>query len=127
MTSDHLGEFFVGFEPLPLEARAPVLEETPRAAFAFVAQVKLASQLTEKTMNSELFDTGIFPFATGQTPVWPTVEELAQLDTMIAAEDALERALDQAEQTYVRCDDAAPMLASILGMWCHLKQARTAV
>ena len=75
-------------------------------------------------MNSELFDTGIFPFATGQTPVWPAVEELAQLDTMIAAEDALERALDQAEQTYVRCDDAAPMLASILGMWCHLKQAR---
>ena len=33
----HLGEFLVRFEPLPLEASPPVLEETPRPAFAFIA------------------------------------------------------------------------------------------
>src|SRR5262249_46956319 len=29
---DHLGEFLVGFEPLPLEASPPVLEEPVKAA-----------------------------------------------------------------------------------------------
>src|SRR6266581_577578 len=36
MSIDHLGEFLVGFESLPLQACAPVLEESPRPAFAFV-------------------------------------------------------------------------------------------
>src|SRR6516162_10363975 len=34
MTIDHLGEFLIRWEPLPLEACAPILEETPRPAFA---------------------------------------------------------------------------------------------
>src|SRR3990172_6303955 len=33
---DHLGEFLVGFKPLPLQTRPPVLEESPRPALAFV-------------------------------------------------------------------------------------------
>src|ERR1700736_96487 len=37
MTIDHLGEFLIRREPLPLEACAPVLEEAPCPAFAFVA------------------------------------------------------------------------------------------
>src|SRR3989442_15515601 len=36
MTSDHLGEFLVGSESLPLQARSPVLEEAPRPALALV-------------------------------------------------------------------------------------------
>ena len=36
MSINHLGEFFVRFEPLPLEAGAPVVEEAPRPRFAFV-------------------------------------------------------------------------------------------
>src|SRR5262245_10599851 len=37
MTIDHCGELLIGFEPLPLEALAPVLEEAPCPALAFVA------------------------------------------------------------------------------------------
>src|ERR1700757_3268272 len=37
MTVNHLGEFLVRFEPLPLEADPPVLEEAPRPALAFIA------------------------------------------------------------------------------------------
>jgi len=37
MTVDHHGELLVWLEPLPLEARAPVLEEAPCPAFAFIA------------------------------------------------------------------------------------------
>src|ERR1700736_4432667 len=37
MTVDHLRELLVGFEPLPLEACPPVLEEAPRPAFPFIA------------------------------------------------------------------------------------------
>src|SRR5450759_3334546 len=36
MPIDHLGEFLVGFEALPLQARPPVLEESPRPALALV-------------------------------------------------------------------------------------------
>src|ERR1019366_7579320 len=36
MPIDHLGEFFIRCEPLPLQARAPVLEEAPRPALALV-------------------------------------------------------------------------------------------
>src|SRR5207244_3242040 len=36
MTLNHFGEFLVGFEALPLQARAPVLEEAPRPALALV-------------------------------------------------------------------------------------------
>ena len=36
MPINHLGEFPVGFEALPLQARAPVLEEAPRLAFTLV-------------------------------------------------------------------------------------------
>src|SRR6202171_6033233 len=37
MWSDHRGKFLVWLEPLPLEARAPVLEEAPCPAFALIA------------------------------------------------------------------------------------------
>ncbi|MEO8847384.1 MAG: hypothetical protein ABI440_01960 [Casimicrobiaceae bacterium] len=36
MTVDHLGEFLVRFEPLPLRVRTPVVEEAPRPTFDFV-------------------------------------------------------------------------------------------
>src|SRR6188474_654906 len=36
MPIDHLGEALVGREPLPLQTRPPVLEESPRPALAFV-------------------------------------------------------------------------------------------
>ena len=36
MSIDHLGEFLVGFEALPLQTRPPVLEEAPRPALALV-------------------------------------------------------------------------------------------
>src|ERR1019366_6750429 len=36
MTVDHLGELLVGFEPLPFQAGAPVLEEAPRPSLALV-------------------------------------------------------------------------------------------
>ena len=38
MTIDHLSELLVRFEALPLQARAPVVEEAPRPALAFVLQ-----------------------------------------------------------------------------------------
>jgi hypothetical protein len=36
MSVDHLSEFLVGLEPLPLQTRAPVLEETARPDLAAV-------------------------------------------------------------------------------------------
>src|SRR5665648_1218764 len=36
MPIDHSGELFIRCEPLPLQARAPVLEEAPRPALALV-------------------------------------------------------------------------------------------
>ena len=36
MTINHLREFLIRFQPLPLETRAPVVEEAPRPALAFV-------------------------------------------------------------------------------------------
>jgi len=36
-TIDHCGELLIWREPLPLEARVPVLEETPRSALALAA------------------------------------------------------------------------------------------
>src|ERR1700686_2139835 len=46
MTVDHRGEFLIRLEPLPLEARAPVLEEAPRPALALIAP-QLAKALLE--------------------------------------------------------------------------------
>jgi hypothetical protein len=37
VTIDDLSELLVGFEPLPLESGAPVIEEAPRPTLAFVA------------------------------------------------------------------------------------------
>src|ERR1700730_9769599 len=54
MTIDHLGEFLIRREPLPLEACAPVLEETPRPAFAFIAP-QLAEALLENIGRVEPF------------------------------------------------------------------------
>jgi hypothetical protein len=36
MTIDHFGEFRFRFQTLPLQTRAPVLEEAPRPTFALV-------------------------------------------------------------------------------------------
>jgi hypothetical protein len=36
MPVDHFGELFIRCEPLPLQARAPVLEEAPRPTLALV-------------------------------------------------------------------------------------------
>src|SRR5665647_3423835 len=36
MPVDHFGELFIRCEPLPLQARAPVLEEAPRQTLALV-------------------------------------------------------------------------------------------
>src|SRR3990170_6420688 len=47
MTIDHLGELLVRLQALPLEARAPVLEEPPGPALAFVAP-HLAEGLLEQ-------------------------------------------------------------------------------
>src|SRR5216683_4021145 len=46
MTIDHRREFLIRLEPLPLEARAPVLEEAPCPSLAFVAP-QLAEALLE--------------------------------------------------------------------------------
>src|SRR6195256_5190226 len=54
MTIDHLGEFLIRREPLPLEACAPVLEEAPRPAFAFIAP-QLAEALLENIGRVEPF------------------------------------------------------------------------
>ena len=47
MAINHIGELLVGRQALPLEARAPVLEETPRPAFALVVP-ELAEGLLEQ-------------------------------------------------------------------------------
>src|ERR1700690_1869753 len=47
MSINHLSKFLVGFESLPLEARAPVLEEPPRPPFALVVP-ELAEGLLEQ-------------------------------------------------------------------------------
>lgn len=52
MTRDHLGEFLIGLEPLPLEAGAPVVEEAPGPAFAFVTP-QLAERLLEQVGRVE--------------------------------------------------------------------------
>src|SRR6266480_1978497 len=54
MTIDHRGEFLVRLEPLPLEARAPLLEEAPCPALAFVAP-QLAEALLENVGRVEPF------------------------------------------------------------------------
>src|SRR5262249_49413640 len=54
MTIDHLGEFLIRREPLPLETCAPVLEEAPRPAFAFIAP-QLAEALLENIGRVEPF------------------------------------------------------------------------
>jgi len=36
MALDHLGELFVGFEPLPLQGGPPVIEKSPGPAFSLV-------------------------------------------------------------------------------------------
>src|SRR5450759_78610 len=46
MLINHLSEFFVGFQALPLQARAPVLEESPRPALALVIP-----ELTERFLE----------------------------------------------------------------------------
>jgi len=46
MTIDHLGKLLIRREPLPLEACAPVLEEAPGPALAFIAP-QLAETLLE--------------------------------------------------------------------------------
>jgi hypothetical protein len=47
MSLDHVSEVLVGFEPLPLQARAPVVEEAPRPALALVVP-QLPEGLLEK-------------------------------------------------------------------------------
>src|SRR5450756_1646870 len=47
MPIDHLGEFLVGFEALPLQTRPPVLEESPRPALALVVP-ELTERLPEQ-------------------------------------------------------------------------------
>src|SRR6266581_1800602 len=47
MSINHLSEFLVGFQALPLQARAPVLEESPRPPFALVVP-ELAEGLLEQ-------------------------------------------------------------------------------
>src|SRR5258708_23504545 len=47
MTINHLSELLVGFESLPLQARAPVLEEAPRPALTLVVP-ELTEGLFEK-------------------------------------------------------------------------------
>src|SRR3974390_3550529 len=46
MTIDPLGKLLVGLEPLPFQARAPILKEASRPALAFVAP-----QLTEALLE----------------------------------------------------------------------------
>ncbi len=52
MTIDQRGELLVGFEPLPFQARAPVLEEAPRPALALVVP-ELAEGLLEKVEGAQ--------------------------------------------------------------------------
>ena len=47
MTLDHLGELLVGLEPLPFQARPPVVEEASRPALA-LAFPELAKGLLEQ-------------------------------------------------------------------------------
>lgn len=47
MAIDHLGELHVGWQALPLEAIAPVLEEAPRKALALI-RPELAEGLLER-------------------------------------------------------------------------------
>ena len=47
MKLDHLGELLVGLEPLPFQARPPVVEEAPRPALA-LAFSELAKGLLEQ-------------------------------------------------------------------------------
>ena len=46
MPIDHLSKLLIGFEPLPLEARAPVLEEFPSPSFTLVIP-----ELTERLLE----------------------------------------------------------------------------
>jgi len=52
MTIDHLRKLLIGLEPLPLEARAPVLEEAPRPALTFITP-QLAETLLEEISRVE--------------------------------------------------------------------------
>ena len=69
---------------------------------------------------SEIPYDGIFQVDMGQAP---TDEQLALLDAIVDAEDALERALDQAMRTSLQ-PRAEQMLASILNAYRGLQRAR---
>jgi hypothetical protein len=69
---------------------------------------------------SEIPYDGIFQVDMGQAP---TDEQLALLDAIVHAEDALERALDQAMRTSLQ-PRAEQMLASILNAYRGLQRAR---
>ena len=70
---------------------------------------------------SEIPYDGIFQVAMGQAA---TDEQLALFDAIVDAEDALERALDQAMRTSLQPRGAEQMLASILNAYRGLQRAR---
>ena len=70
---------------------------------------------------SEIPYDGIFQVDMGQAP---TDEQLALLDAIVDAEDALERMLDQAMRTSLQPRGVEQMLASILNAYRGLQRAR---
>src|SRR5260370_22324026 len=64
MAINHVGELLVGLQSLPLERRAPVLEEAPRPAFVLVAP-EFAKGLLEQIGGVEA------PVGSQQNPQFP--------------------------------------------------------
>ncbi len=95
MPIDHLGEFLVGLEPLPLQARAPVLEESSRPTLALVVP-ELAEGLLEQIRR---------------------VQPLVRRQQRLQAPASLHReVLPMRQQRVLLALDVAPILAAEAGI-----------
>ena len=87
VTLDHVGKAFVGLQPLPFEASAPVVEEALRPALALVAP-ELAKALLEEV-------GGVEPLVGGQQQLERAPPLQAEV---LAARQQGERGRNQARQ-----------------------------
>jgi hypothetical protein len=70
MAIDHVGELFVGLQPLPLERRPPVVEEAPRPGFVrLLARSKVRNAWRPSKVRFSLRDSSLY--------FWPLMKRLS--------------------------------------------------
>ena len=69
---------------------------------------------------------GAFSFLMGHQSRAPSDEELARIDDMVSAQDALDGVLCHAARTQCQPDEAGPVLSEIINAWRCLQRARNA-